>query len=319
MMFLLNELSLHNQYKTESEFIKSLRIVLETRELLRTYHRTLYCGRKTLGNRVVMRSMPLRKIVGNLSDKNIQRTVFQWIDKDGPFWDDERLHSSEEYYSEGRNENIVTDTVLAEAAFRVLEKMETSIFSFSPSDYLFSPVIINRHCDSTAVINLQISNYWQIQFLGDLLAKLETPVQSWIQLIEYANSHFTNLTFLPSFEVRLRGQPFSTTIAEQAIRLLSIINELKNCFDDLGHRSRKGEELIESFFTGDRARFSDELSTNINRFSKELTFRKIDGTPILCSFHGKISHRYYRLHISWPVTKNDPLYVAYLGPKITKE
>ena len=124
---------------------------------------------------------------------------------------------------------------------------------------------------------------------------------------------------MPSFESRLEGQPFSHTIAEHALFLLNVLDELKDCFDDSGHRTKKGDEIINSYFTGDRARFSDESLTNKVGFKKDLTFKKEDGTAVFCSFHGKISHKYYRLHMSWPITKNDPLYVAYLGPKITKE
>ena len=138
-------------------------------------------------------------------------------------------------------------------------------------------------------------------------------------MINNAKVRFENVIFLPSFENGLKGQPFVQTIVDQTIFLLSVINELKSCFDESGHRTKKGNEIISSYFTGDRARFSDESSTNKIRFIKELTFKKEDGTDVFCAFHGKISHKYYRLHMSWPVTKTNPLYVAYLGPKITKD
>lgn len=317
MMFLLNELSLHNQYRTESDFIESLKIVLGCRDLLRIYQRTLHCGRGSLGSRQVADETPFRKIIGNVADKNIQRAILQWIDKDGPFWDDDRLHSSDEYFDDNKGEPV-TDTVLAEAAFRVFEKMDSSVVSFAPSDYLFSPVIIKWHHHSSDILDIHISNYWQIQLLRDLLIQLQPPIQSWVELTGYAKSHFDKLVFLPSFELELKSQPFNNAIADQAIRLLGIINDLKSCFDELGERTAKGNEIILSYFTGENAKFSDESITNKNRFKKELTFKRDDGVDLFCPYHGKISYRYYRLHMSWPVTKNDPLYIAYLGPKITK-
>jgi hypothetical protein len=228
------------------------------------------------------------------------------------------LHSSDEYFDNSKGEPV-TDTVLAEAAFRVFEKNDSSVVSFNPSDYLFSPIIINWHRDSGDALGIEISNYWQIQLLRDFLAQLQPPLQSWNQLLIFVKSHFINLVFLPSFEAELEKQPFNHTIAEQSIRLLSVISELKSCFDEAGKRTKKGDEIYSSFFTGKRARFSDESDTNKVRFQKELTFKNDDGVDIFCPFHGKISYRYYRLHISWPIAKDEALYIAYLGPKITKD
>ncbi len=319
MMFLLNELSIHNQYQSESDFIASLKVVLGCRDLLRKYQRSLHCGRGTLGNRQVIQNNLFRKVVGNIANKDIQRAVLIWIDRDGPFWDDDKLHNPDEYFSDTVKGDVVTDTVLAEAAFRMSQKMDASVVSFSPSDYLFSPVVIKWYRNADDVLDLSIANYWQIQLLNDLLVTLQPPIQSWGQFIAYAKLQFENLIFLPSFESRLKGQPFNHIVADQALFLLSVINEIKTCFDDTGRRTKKGDEFVASYFMGDRARFSDESPTNKIKFSKELTFKKEDGTGVLCSFHGKISHGYYRLHISSPITKNNPLYVAYLGPKITKD
>lgn len=317
-MFLLNEISLHSQFQSEADFTVSLKDMLECRELLRTYQRALHCNRATLGDRKILGQIPFRKAIGNLVDKNIQRAVFSWVDKDGPFWEDEKLHSSDEYFYDKKDEPV-TDTALAEAAFRVFNKMDSTVVSFSPSDYLFSPLIIKWHRDSSDVLEIQISNYWQIQLLSSLLAELQPALQSWNQLIDYAKAHFGNLVFLPDFESKLKSQPFNLTIANQAIVLLGVVNELKVCFDDNGRRTKRGDEIIETYFKGDRAKFSDESDVNKIRFEKDLTFKKADGANIFCPYHGKISHETYRLHMSWPVTKSEPLFIAYLGQKITKK
>jgi hypothetical protein len=318
MMFLLNELSIHNQFQSEADFLTSLKIVLKCRDVLRRYQRSLHCSRGTLGNRQVVRNNPFRKVVGNIANKDIQRAVLLWIDRDGPFWDDDKLHSPDELFSEDTKGDVVTDTVLAEAAFMIYQKMDASVVSFSPSDYLYSPVVVRWHRNPDDVFDISVANHWETLLVSDLLAALEPPIQSWGQLVEYVELHYENIVFLPSFASDLKGQPFSHTIAEHALFLLKVIDELKTCFDVSGHRTKKGNEIIESYFTGDHAMFSDESPTNKIAFRKDLTFKKDDETEVFCSFHGKISHKYYRLHMSWPVTKNDPLYVAYLGPKITK-
>ena len=318
MMFLLNELSIHNQFQSGPEFETSLNLVLMCRDLLRKYQMTLRCGRGTLGNRQVIRHMSFRQAVGNIADKNLQRAVLLWIDKDGPFWDDEKIHSPDEYFSD-INDDLITDTVLAEVAFRLYQKMNSSVVSFFPSDYSYSPIVVKWHKNAGDFFDISVVNFWEIRLLRDLLITLQPPVQSWGQLVEYAKLHYENIVFLPSFESGLKGQPFSHTIAEHALFLLSVVDELKTCFDDSGHRTRKGDEIIESYFTGERARFSDESPTNKTGFKKDLTFKKDDGSDVFCSFHGKISHNYFRLHMSWPAVKNEPLFIAYLGPKITKD
>jgi hypothetical protein len=43
------------------------------------------------------------------------------------------------------------------------------------------------------------------------------------------------------------------------------------------------------------------------------------GADIFAHFHGKISHRFFRLHFDWPVPSTATrLKVLYIGPKLTK-
>ena len=102
------------------------------------------------------------------------------------------------------------------------------------------------------------------------------------------------------------------------MQLLSILDEMKTCFDAQGKRTARGHGIYTEHFTGASAKFSDESGINKRRFRQELTFNTQDGKKMFCAYHGKISYQYYRLHFSWPITNTDPLYIAYLGPKITK-
>jgi len=193
-MFLLNELSIHNQYQSEADFESSLNIVLACRDLLRKYKRTLHCGQGTLGNRPVIRSMSFRQVVGNIPNKNVQRLVMLWVDRDGPFWDENKFHDPEEIFSDN-NDEIISNSELAEAAYRLYQKMDSSVVSFSPSDYLHSPIVVKWHRDSDSILEILVANYSEILLLSDLLSALQPPIQSWGQLIEYANIHYKNSTF----------------------------------------------------------------------------------------------------------------------------
>lgn len=50
-----------------------------------------------------------------------------------------------------------------------------------------------------------------------------------------------------------------------------------------------------------------------------MTFKDEHGNPLECFWHGKISTSYYRIHFSYPITHDEPLYIAYIGPKLTKQ
>jgi hypothetical protein len=50
-----------------------------------------------------------------------------------------------------------------------------------------------------------------------------------------------------------------------------------------------------------------------------MTFAAADGREVFAPWHGKISHRYFRMHFEWPLApERRKLPVLYLGPKITK-
>ena len=85
-----------------------------------------------------------------------------------------------------------------------------------------------------------------------------------------------------------------------------------------GERTAEGHEIYQRHFAGQRAWFSDSSDTEKRDFQNDLTFLLNDGTSLLCSWHGKVNyHIPLRIHFSWPVTAVDPLYIVYVGPKLT--
>jgi hypothetical protein len=102
------------------------------------------------------------------------------------------------------------------------------------------------------------------------------------------------------------------------MHLLGVLNTLRGCFDEHGIMTAAGNELRRKYFYGVNARFSDESESNKRTFHQAMTFRLPDGTPLFCPYHGKIAHRVFRIHYSEPIVHNKPLYIAYIGTKITK-
>ena len=42
-------------------------------------------------------------------------------------------------------------------------------------------------------------------------------------------------------------------------------------------------------------------------------------SKLFCPWHGKVKSPQYRIHFSWPTTATTPIYIVYVGPKLTKK
>ncbi len=313
MELFVNELSLHGQFHSADSFLSSLKDLMQCRTVTNRYQYPLYCSRSII-HRPVSGDIPFNQAVANRGD--ITRNVKIWLDKHGPFWDEPPDHDPGEWYEwQGQ---IVTETSLGEASFKLSRNKYTVIISFSPSDFLFNPLKVIWRQTDTVQDALEVSNFWCSQEL-DLFLKQYRPLPaSWTALVEQAKVDFPHLTFLDSVPDALKGHPFNITIARHVLHVLSILNTLKDSFDSEGAFTAEGHELLQKFFHGDRATFSAESDSNKQQFKKELTFEKPDGEKIFCHYHGKIRHLFFRVHHSWPIRHDEPLYIAYIGPKITR-
>ena len=81
-----------------------------------------------------------------------------------------------------------------------------------------------------------------------------------------------DLTFSPNSFEPLHGHPFHQGAAERVLLRLSVLNEIRNCFDEHGTRTLEGHRLYQKHFTGDKAWFSDSSVTEKNDFRTQLTF-----------------------------------------------
>ncbi|NJL57236.1 hypothetical protein HC928_20420 [bacterium] len=313
MELFVNELSLHGQFPTADSFVIALKELMVCRSITVRYQYPLYCSR-TIIHRPVSGNTLFSQAVANRGD--ITRKVMIWIDRQGPFWDEPPEHDPSEWYE--WNDEVVTETSLGEASFKLSRNTSTVVVSFSPSNFLSNPLQIIWKQAQELQDTLEVYNFWHSQELDTFLGQFRLPPESWTALIEQAQADFVHLDFLPSVADALLGQPFNVTIARQALRLLRILNDLKGDINNQGAFSEAGHELLETFFRGERAYFSDESESNRQIFRKELMFNKPNGEKIFCPYHGKISHRYFRIHHSWPIRHDEPLYIAYIGPKITK-
>lgn len=289
------------------------------RALAKGFGRDVHCHSAVL-NRDVLRRVSFQRLVGALP-LDQRRAVMWWLTKGGPFWSIERRHGGDDYLeSKG---NLVTESAVAEAAFRTLLDVECSLISFSPSDWNQSPVevIWRREAEEFDDESIAVENFWTVGGLRERLARAMAPIQSWGQLQRVSEQGFSRLAFGEKCFSPLGALPFRRSVASRILELLRILDRFAEAFQADGSRSREGHEIYRDYFTGDNAVFSDSSPTEKRDFSQKLRFPHPDEPDqvLPCTWHGKIRTMKLRMHFSWPIRYGQPVYVMYMGQKITRK
>ena len=316
MELLLNDLSVHGQFSDVVAFRESLSTVMSMRNIARNSGRELYAHRNVVNCRINP-DLSVFEALQALPGRDEKRAFLQWLTRQGPFWEDDIHHGPDDYLDcQGE---IVTETALGEAAYCALFGIDRRLVSFAPSNWQYSPVAVRMVTDVS--VGIEVSNYWQPPSLESALQQLERPIASWEQMATRAQARFPRLTFSDDCYRCLDGRPFAPGTAQGIISRLEVLNRLMEAVDDTGNRTAEGHWLYENHFTGDRGWFSDSSDSEKNDFEQRLTFRHPEkpGQYLFCTWHGKVNGTPpYRIHFHRPEFPGDPLYVVYVGPKLTR-
>lgn len=289
------------------------------RRVARGYNREVHCHGDVMSRDVASGRMTLRQAVQRLQPDE-RRAVMQWWTKGGPFWEADRRHGPDDWF-ECRDE-IVTNSTLGEAAYRQAVGIDCDVISFSPSEWTDSPLSVTwcRDDDELDDLRLDIANSWDAAALEARLHSAAPAIRSWRQLEERSRGGLANLTFGPSCFVPLQGLPFSDAAATRIRLLLGILNRFAGAFDADGSRNVEGLRIQADYFVGRNALFSDSSDTEKRDFGDKMRFQhpEAPGQALSCTWHGKINQMALRIHFSWPVRADEPLYVMYIGQKITR-
>ena len=310
-----NELSIHGQFHDPASFRNAIGSVLKIRNSARRFGKDIQCHRN-LVERPAMGTSKIIEVIRYL-DRDSQRALMQWSQRYGPFWDDLREHMGDDWLE--YDGEIVTDTAVGEAAYCVLRGIERALISIDPSSWLVSPLLIHWR-DNDFTKKVEVSNYWTVDKLERALTNAPSSLNSWRELATAASLRYPHLTFSTNCFEPLDGYPFGQGTADRLLSKLGVLNHMKDCFNHHGKRTPEGHTLYQKHFTGDKAWFSDSSDTERARFKNELTF-KHPANPnkvLFCPWHGKVKTPQLRIHFSWPIRADEPLYVVYVGPKITK-
>ncbi len=316
MELLANDLSIHGQFPDVTTFRIAISRVMAIRQLARRFGRELHCHRN-IAHTQVTQTLSMSQAIGAFSVDE-RRALIQWLTRQGPFWEDTRVHRPDDYLES--NEIVVTDSAVGEAAYCCFHGIERHLVSLVPSSWHFSPVLVTWIADFGAGRIVEVVNHWDPNGVEAVLQVAPVPLASWKQLETVAAARCPNLTFSPDSFEHLLGHPFVHGAAQRLLVLLDTLHRLKGCLDEHGQRTPEGKRLYQDHFTGDKAWFSDSSDAEKRDFRTELTFRHptLDDQSLFCTWHGKVKTPQLRIHFSWPVGPDEPLHVVYVGPKITK-
>jgi hypothetical protein len=322
MELLVNDLSMHGQFAELRAFKQAIDLLMRTRSVAKRYGRELNCHRG-LASAQVMRGMNMQEVANSLSIDE-RRVLMRWLTQEGPFWEDVRVHTADDWME--WNGEIVTDTALGEAALCCLYGIDRRLVSFAPSNWEFSPVAVSHVIDSDIRRAVEVVNYWDPDIVERDLRGAPRQLASWQNLAVEARNRFATIKMGDDAFEPLSGCPFSLSAARRILSILEILDRFAQCFDVQGERSREGHEVYRDFFTGKKgdggrgALFSDSSDDEKAKFATEMSFRHPENrsNKLFCPWHGKIQTPPLRVHFSWPVRSGEVLYVMYVGPKITK-
>lgn len=318
MQLFLNDLSLHGQFSDLHSFCMAIDRVMAMRPLVRRYGREIHCHRN-MARAQVTQTLTMHQAVARGLSVDQRRALLQWLDRQGPFWEDVRHHGPGEYLE--CDGHVVTDSAVGEAAHCCLVGMERQLVSITPSSWTRSPLIVTFFPDEGGGKNVDVVNHWTGEGLETALQATPAPVASWEQLARVSVARFPDLTFSEDSFDPLRGHPFVEGAAHRVLVLLDTLQRLMACRDLSGQFNDEGQRIYQEHFTGRKAWFSGSSDTEERDFRTELTFchPNVDGEYLFCPWHGKVKTPQLRIHFTWPVPAGASLFVVYVGPKITKK
>jgi hypothetical protein len=310
----INDLSLSGQFPDSEAFRAALTPILQLRAKRDDIKSRIFCSRTLVTRPVTTSALNLQQTVMSIRDKNFTKSVLAWMSSAGPFWDDSRASISEDlFYFEDED---ITDQGLGEAARRLLLGIEAHAYSFTGPVARFerSPLRVESLRDPQEILN-----FWETAAVEAEVGSVRP--KSWQHFLELARQRAPNIIFAADIAKQLRPSPFNLRQAENILELLSILESI--CLETLSNSSLtpKGMEIVRKYFEGKNAPFTDESASNKNKFANELSFADPanQGQFLFCTWHGKISLGFFRLHFEWPrPLAQRQIKVVHIGPKITK-
>ncbi len=319
MQWIVNELSIDGNFRSVDEFLEELMQLLHLRKTNTVINDGLLCSRQ-IGDQPVVADISFRTAVMRYASRDTKSLILSWINKKGPYWDDDRAPNEDDYFEHSGID--VTDLGLGECSRRVLLNKDNAAVSLLSPNSSFN-------CDALEIVQglpqeplalIQVSNISDTISLQECAERARERPKNWATAIEYLRERFDCLAISSEVQEILQPHPFSSYVVERLEELLGVLHHLMESRDEQGRYTDETKEIIAKHFSGEKAWFTDESDSNKQKFEDQLTFKDpLDpDKTIFCPFHGKIKTPQFRIHFLFPEAEDKLLRVAYIGPKITK-
>ena len=315
MDFFFNELSIHNQFQSQDDFLAAVIQFRGYREAVTGAGFRFYIHRRILERPVFGQNF--RKGIQKFCNRQQVQTLMNWLSKSGVFLPDDACaapddrflcHRSEE---SGRRNDDVTGSALAECAFRMSLGENGCAISLEQSEYHWSPLKIFFLQSDAPTEEIFIENDYSLILLRQRLDGLLPPIASWPVLLERINQ-LPKVSIEAGVEDILLKNPFTANVAKGLYECATALSEMATA-ETLGQFN----ELFAKYATGEKARFSDSSASEKRDFKFALTFT-VDGRERLCPYHGKVKMQQYRMHLVERPAFGRPARIVYIGPKLTR-
>jgi hypothetical protein len=325
MRWYVNDASLQGQFLSIVEFLPALRELMDLRRSEPAYS-SLFVAR-ALGSRALLADQTLAHAVQSISDRDLRVRVLQWVNQRGPFFDDDRLTEEDDLFQCMGVD--VTDQGLGEAARQIVHGLKAGTWSFvgGALNFCLNPLKVTHGLTEAPMGLYDVPNVWTADAFRVLAIEALPRPTSWSDLTIRLRMRFSRLNIPDAFHnnAKLQAEPFNTAISDRVEELCNHLNEYMKSRNANGSPSARTNEIIRALFTnaaGAEPLFTAESVSNQNSFRNELTFPdpSVPNRTIFAHWHGKIRHRFFRLHFEWPVPLDAAqLKVLYLGPKLTRD
>jgi hypothetical protein len=317
MEFVINELSIHGQFPSALDAQQTLKKLLAWRDRITREGLVLRSTRMLL-DRPFTPTDAVRDVIKSCRDHTLRLRILNWLAKDGPYWDQEPLHGHDDHVECA--DEVITGSGIAEAAFAVARGHEREVLSVAPSSWERSPLFIDWIRSDTDRQTVSLENVWQEEQLARRLELAQREVASWTDLADWARRACPNIVLASDVVAPLSRTPFVPGAARRFEELLATLDRVERSFDHDGKLTAAGMQTYQDHFVGEKAWFSDSSDAEKVDFKREMTFPHPErpNERLFCPWHGKVKIQQMRVHFSHPITKLDPLFVVYMGPKITR-
>jgi predicted HTH domain antitoxin len=309
-VYVFNDLSLQKNYTTISALKKDLKELVDFYDAGKKFEHTIYVHRDAIKQVSVLKTSFYKTLKDKRFFTDSQRVqIFTMLDKSTPVLpDDTAIPSSLAFCYEGQ---VIPNTGLAECAYQAYMNEAISTYSLSASRFLKHILIVSIKQNNVSFGDISIENYFSLSDFNQKLQSLRGPMKSWDDFFDFAESRYKWVECTNEAKMSLKRQEFEQLLVEKIISRTDALEQMAEAQSE-----EIFLELENKYCHGDRAWFTDESDTRKRDLENRLTFT-LNGVQTLCSYHGKISYRTFRIHFAPRPKRGAKIYIAYIGRKIT--